>query len=115
MFLSLISIKIVGLELFGVLQLAYFNLSDHDFINLYLSPLLSWRFLNGFNLNLGSEINLPNTVPSNVEAIEYGSSFVANINVMFFVLVVELLIGLLLTALSYKFKKLEKVGKFFLQ
>lgn len=29
LFLSLISIKIVGLELFGVLQLAYFNLVDN--------------------------------------------------------------------------------------
>lgn len=87
MFFSLISIKIVGLELFGVLQLAYFNLSDHDFVNLYLSPLLSWRYLNGFNFNLNNLLSQPNTVPLNVQAIEYGSSFMANINVMFLVLV----------------------------
>jgi hypothetical protein len=29
--------------------LAYFNLADHDFVNLYLSPFLNWRFVNGFN------------------------------------------------------------------
>ena len=29
--------------------MAYFNLADHDFVNLYLSPFLNWRFVNGFN------------------------------------------------------------------
>ena len=46
MFFSLISVKIVGLELFGVLQLAYLNLADNSYVNLYLSPLLDWRYLN---------------------------------------------------------------------
>jgi hypothetical protein len=50
MFFSLVSVKIVGLELFGVLQLAYFNLADNEYVNLYLSPLLNWKFLNGFNI-----------------------------------------------------------------
>ena len=51
MFFSLISVKIVGLELFGVLQLAYLNLADNSYVNLYLSPLLDWRYLNGYNID----------------------------------------------------------------
>lgn len=52
MIVSLASVKIVGLELFGVLQLAYFNLADNDYVNLYLSPLLDWRYLNGYNIDI---------------------------------------------------------------
>lgn len=37
---SLLSCKIVGLELFGVLQLSYFSLAEHSFLNVYLAPLL---------------------------------------------------------------------------
>lgn len=50
LFTSLFSpAKIIGLELFGVLQIAYFSLADHSFVNIYLSPFLKWRFMNGFN------------------------------------------------------------------
>lgn len=49
MVISLISCKIVGLELFGVLQLSYFSLMNHDFLVLYLSPLSNFRSLNGYN------------------------------------------------------------------
>ena len=52
MFFGIFSCKIVGLELFGVLQLAYFTLSSHDFLNLYLSPLISFKTFNGLNLKL---------------------------------------------------------------
>jgi hypothetical protein len=62
MFFSLASVKIVGLELFGVLQLAYFNLADNEYVNLYLSPLLNWKFLNGFNIKFKNA----SIVPANV-------------------------------------------------
>jgi hypothetical protein len=62
MFFSLVSVKIVGLELFGVLQLAYFNLADNEYVNLYLSPLLDWKYLNGYNINFKSG----SIVPANV-------------------------------------------------
>lgn len=50
LFVSMFCGKIIGLELFGVLQLAFFNLAENDYINLYLSPLLNWKMTNGFNL-----------------------------------------------------------------
>ena len=49
---SIFSCKIVGLELFGALQLSYFTLADHTFFNSYLAPLTSFKSLNGINLNL---------------------------------------------------------------
>jgi hypothetical protein len=52
LFLSLLSKKIIGLELFGVLQLAYFALSSHSYFDMYLSPLASFGSFNGLNLKL---------------------------------------------------------------
>ena len=52
LFASLLSIKIAGLELFGVLQLAYFTLADHEILNLYLSPFLAFS---GFNIQANTE------------------------------------------------------------
>ena len=111
LFFAVISIKIVGLELFGVLQLAYFNLADNEYVNLYLSPLLNWRFLNGFNLAL--EKGSP--VPESILAIDYGISFISNINVMFLLLICELILGLLLHFVGAKVAFLKKVSKFMLQ
>lgn len=52
---SLLSCKIVGLELFGVLQLSYFTLSSHSFLNIYLQPLTKFRTFNGLNINFTPE------------------------------------------------------------
>ena len=50
------SCKIIGLELFGILQLAYFDLAHHDFFNLYLSPFTEFRSFNGINIELFTSI-----------------------------------------------------------
>ena len=111
MFLSLLSVKIVGLELFGVLQLAYFNLADNEYVNLYLSPLLDWKYLNGYNINFGSG----SIVPANVQAIQYSSSFISNINIMFLILFLELLASFLMMILAKKVPFLRKINRFFFQ
>lgn len=49
---SVFTCKIIGLELFGVLQLAYFSLAEHSFLNIYLAPLLKLSSFNGFNVGL---------------------------------------------------------------
>ena len=46
----ILSCKIIGLELFGILQLAYFDLAHHDFFSIALSPLAKFRSFNGINL-----------------------------------------------------------------
>ena len=51
LFLSIIlSCKIVGLEMMGILQLLYFDMAFYDFINLYVEPFLSLKSVNGLNL-----------------------------------------------------------------
>ena len=111
LFFAVISIKIVGLELFGVLQLAYFNLADNEYVNLYLSPLLKWRFLNGFNLVPDKK----SFIAGKSLPIDHGISFISNINIMFSTLICDLLVGLVLHAISFKFVFLKKVSKFMLQ
>ena len=50
---SSLSNKIIGVELFGVLQLAYFNLADHfSSVDLMLLPLAKLSISNGPNLRL---------------------------------------------------------------
>lgn len=45
------SYKIIGLELFGVLQLAYFSVSQHyNDINLYIYQLSGLKISNGANI-----------------------------------------------------------------
>ena len=46
----LLNCKIVGLELFGVLQLAFYDLAHHDFLNVYSEPLLDFKSVNGINV-----------------------------------------------------------------
>lgn len=110
MFFALISVKIVGLELFGVLQLAFFNLADNQFVNIYLSPLLGWKYLNGFNIDLTSSF----LVPENVQAIKYSNSFISNINIMFLILLIEFVVAIIFTVLSHKIPVLAKINKFLL-
>ena len=60
---SILSCKIVGLELFGVLQLSYFTLSSHSFLNVYLAPLTKFKTFNGLNLDITSETaKLPDSI-----------------------------------------------------
>jgi len=49
LFLSAVPCKIVGLELFGVLQLAYFVLAQSNFVNALLTPYMKMSSINGFN------------------------------------------------------------------
>ena len=57
LFSSLLSCKIVGLELFGVLQLSYFSLGNHDFLHVHLAPLASFKSFNGLNVEVEEEDN----------------------------------------------------------
>ena len=52
LFVSVLPGKIVGLEMFGVLQLAFITLANVDQVNLLLSPLMKMKGLNGYNADL---------------------------------------------------------------
>lgn len=44
--------KIIGLEMLGVLQLAYFTLASHPHVDIFIEPLIDFKLFNGFNLIL---------------------------------------------------------------
>ncbi len=50
---SALPCKIVGLELFGVLQLAFLSTGNMDNVNTMLTPLMGMKGVQGFALNLG--------------------------------------------------------------
>jgi hypothetical protein len=52
--------KIVGLELIGIFQLAFFILATQSKINPILSPLANWDYINGYNFNYLKNVkNMP--------------------------------------------------------
>ena len=51
LFLSLFFGKIVGLEMMGVMQLAYFALAQQDNVNALLESFMTMNELNGFNID----------------------------------------------------------------
>jgi cysteine-rich repeat protein len=97
LFLSAIPCKIVGLELFGVLQLAFFALGSLDGINLMLMPLLALKDSNGYAF---SSIVSTGEVPTRINGIDYDSSFLNNCNLMMAVLLAEILLAIAFFVLS---------------
>lgn len=86
------SYKIIGLELFGVLQLAYFSVSQHyNDINLYIYQLSGLKISNGANIPIFDEAKelfyekLPKVFKSDPKINGY---LINNYNVMYLVLLV---------------------------
>ena len=52
---SALPCKIVGLELFGVLQLAHINVGNMDQVNTMMIPLMGMKGVHGFAFNVGNE------------------------------------------------------------
>ena len=104
---SILSCKIVGLELFGVLQLSYFTLSSHSFLNVYLAPLTKFKTFNGLNLDITSETA---KLPDSIQKMDMSGSFINNCNVMLLVLFGELLVSLAMYIVS-KITRSDKLRK----
>ena len=49
---SLLSCKIVGLEMFGLLQLLYIDLATQTFLTLYSFPFTKFGLFNGLSISL---------------------------------------------------------------
>ena len=91
--LSMFTNKIVGLEMMGVLQVAFFVLADFDFLHPLLAPLIYFKYVNGFNMKLNlNGVKLP--IP--VQALDYNSEFMNNVNIMLLLPAACLLISLIL-------------------
>lgn len=120
--LSALPCKIVGLQLFGVLQLAFFSSGSMNNVNVLMAPLLSLKIVNGLNnVNMGSsssrklQTSSTSQTPDRIQAIGYNSNFLRNCNLMFFLVVGVIVVSFILFLLTYLFKKcaptLHKVSK----
>ena len=102
--LSLFSLKIAGLEMFGVLQLSYFILSDYDFVNPLLLGVLDRKEVNGLNTQSSSpgSASISSRVTLNGHTSEI---FVANFNIMLYFTFIIGLVGFCLYTATYFFIK----------
>ncbi len=98
-FLSLIPAKITGLELIGVLQLAYFSLAQQQNVNALLEPFMSMKEINGFNPTIFTETD--EILPDPVLSIGIKSLFLNNCNVMLALIVLELAVAGILFAVAH--------------
>ena len=104
MLVSLLSCKIVGLEMTGLLQLAYFSLADQDFMPLYLAPFAGMREMNGLNLAFfDEEIQLPLMT----QELGVSAAFLNNCNLMVLLMFCVGVVGLVL----YQFGQLLGLDK----
>jgi hypothetical protein len=72
------------------MQLAYFSLSEHSFLNIYLAPLIKLKSFNGFNTELSDELV---KLPDSYQRMSIVSNFINNCNIMLFLMLVELLVS----------------------
>ena len=94
----ILSCKIIGLEMFGILQLAYFDLAHHDFFSMVLSPLSKFKSFNGINLSLSDQVT---PLPSNLSCLSISSSFLNNFNIMYLLLLAEPVIAIFFLIASF--------------
>ena len=76
--LSMFTNKVVGIEMMGVVQIAFFALASMDFLTPLMSPLAKIKEVNGFNL----QYDHAKGVPISIMALDYNSNFTNNINIM---------------------------------
>jgi hypothetical protein len=106
MLLSALPCKIVGLELTGVLQLAFFSLGSLDSVNVMMAPMLDMGGINGLTLDLGSESSArllqgsPLT-PDRISAIGYSANFLRNCNAMLLLVLAVILVSFILFLCTY--------------
>lgn len=107
MLLSALPCKIVGLELFGVLQLAFISLGSLDNINLMQSPLKRLKATNGLNLDIGDDsvarrlLQTQTYTSDRINAIDYRANFIRNCNLMFIVLTAVIFAAFVVYLLSF--------------
>lgn len=102
--LSTFSCKIIGLEMFGVLQLSYFSLSNYDYVPPALMGVLQRKEVNGLNIQTSSanDNNMPSRVTSNGYTV---SDFLTNINIMLLITAVIAITGLVMYMVTYLINK----------
>ena len=98
----MIPAKIVGLELMGVLQLAYFSLAQQENVNILLEPFTRMNSINGLNYNISPENS--EKLPDQVSALGIEALFLNNCNVMLLLIVCEISVAGILYGLGHILK-----------
>jgi hypothetical protein len=120
MLLSVLPCKIVGLELTGVIQLAFFSLGSMDNVNIMMSPMMGMKGINGYAMGMGNDPKkhrlLQSTLtPARINTIGYNANFLRNCNVMLMMIVAVIAVAFCLYILTWIFKKcaetLHKISK----
>jgi hypothetical protein len=83
--------KVIGVELFGAWQVAFFSLSTVLKVPPLLSPLMNLTSVNGVNSAFDFE---KGAVPERVAAINYSAAFLANCNYTVLLVFVDVIVGL---------------------
>jgi hypothetical protein len=110
MALSFLPCKIVGLEVIGVGQLAFFSMASMDNVNIMMSPMMALRGMNGYTHKLGKDpekkrlLQAQTLTPSRISSIGYDSNFLRNCNVMLMVVIAVIAIAVILYIITYIFK-----------
>jgi hypothetical protein len=73
------------LELFGVLQLAYFSLAEISSLNIMLVPIVNLGAANGFNPDISGSYQ---SLPKKISFIEYDTVFLNNCGLMLILLII---------------------------
>jgi len=101
--ISSIPAKIVGLELFGVIQLTFLSLGNMDHLNPLHSSFVKLGFSNGYKFQLDNKepinarrLQTTTSTSSRIQTIGYTSNFLRNCNLMFIIVSAVMLISFIL-------------------
>jgi hypothetical protein len=106
MALSVLPCKIVGLELTGVVQLAFFSLGSIDHVNVMMSPMMGMKGINGYAMKMGKDpsksrlLQTQTLTPTRINSIGYESNFLRNCNVMLLLVITVILVGFSLYSIA---------------
>lgn len=105
--LGLLTDAIVGIELFGVIQLCHISLSVIDYLPVLLSTVRNFVFFHGLNIDLKEEKAM---LPARISTLGFHGDFVNNFNLMFGLIVGWILISLGLKLFGSAYPRLYSIG-----
>lgn len=105
--LGLFTVKYIGVEMMGVVQLAFIGLISVDYLQPTLAPLSKIGFVNGVNTmfqnTTAAELGLT-SLPNRITALQYEPAMAYTLNYTVALLILPFLISLILYLLSFAIK-----------
>lgn len=100
--------------MFGVLQLSYFTLGSHSFLNSYLEPFVGFKSFNGVNVGVVRESS---ELPEGIARLGLSGTFINNCNIMLILLFGQLILAfsIYIVAKIKSNARLQYIGNRFLK